>query len=333
MKQQGQTSSLNCTADGYTYRITGDERNLYFHKIGRVGMESDDTILGTMRVVKAEVEAVRCTRVRGQTVVLVVFEGKTSRLVVQGAVKEPLLMEIFSGVPLKLSLNLHSNVLTEQYELRLLLACLIMVILSFLCRVMPEVSFLAPVVRLGWVVVPFMWLIPCAGRMLKGGLRDQFPVGAGMLATAFSCGFLWVSAFMRKVDWLAAVLPTLIIAAIVGATYYFSRRKMDWKSMAVVVLVALVFFAAPAAIAVNGLFPLGQQRTAAEVVELESRSLLGMNVHRAVLNAEGERMEFGISQEEFDGLSVGDRVQTVRTVGLLGVGYTDMDAGLQENMD
>lgn len=327
MKQQGQSGALNCTADGYTYRITGDERNLYFHKVGRVGVESDDTILGTMRVVKAEVEAVRCTRVRGQTVVLVVFEGKTSRLVVQGAVKEPLLMEVFRGVPLKLSLNLHSNVLTEQYELRLLSASFIVVILSFLCKVMPEISLLAPVARLGWVVIPFMWLVPCAGRMLKGDLRDQFPVGAGMLATAFSCMFLWVSAFGRKVNWLAAVIPTLIIAVIVGGTYYFSRRKTDWKSVAVVMLVALLIYAAPAAIAVNGLFPISQQRIAAEVVELKHSSVLGLDSYRAVVEAEGVQEEFRLSQDEFSGLTEGDSIDVVRATGLLGVGYTDVDCG------
>lgn len=325
MKQQEQSSALNCMADGYTYRITGDERNLYFHKVGRVGMESDDTILGTMRVVKAEVEAVRCTRVRGQTVVLVVFEGKTSRLVVQGAVKEPQLMEVFSGVPLKLSLNLHSNVLTEQYELRLLSASFLVVILSFLCKVMPEISFLAPVVRLGWVAIPFLWLIPCAGRMIKGDLRDQFPVGAGMLATAFSCMFLWVSAFGRKANWLAVVLPALIIAVIVGATYYFSRRKTDWKSVVVVMLVALLIFAAPAAMAVNGLFPIRQQRTAADVTELKHSIAFGMDSYRVVVQAEDVREEFRLSQAEFSGLTEGDSVDIVHAIGLLGIGYTDVD--------
>lgn len=325
MKHQGQGNALNCTADGYTYRITGDERNLYFHKIGRVGMESDDTMLGTMRVVKAEVEAVRCTRVRGQTVVLVVFEGKTSRLVVQGAVKEPLLMEVFSGVPLKLSLNLHSNVLTEQYELRLLSASFLVVILSFLCRAMPEIRFLAPVIRLGWVAIPFFWLIPCAGRMLKGDLRDQFPVGAGMLATGVSCACLWVSAFMQKANWLAAVLPALMIAAIVGVTYYFSRRKTDWKSVAVVMLVALVIFSAPAAMAVNGLIPIGRQRTEAEVVELKHSSVLGVSGYRIVAEAEGEKDAFWLSESEFDGLTEGDHVEIMRTTGLLGIGYMDVD--------
>lgn len=326
MKYQ-QKGALTCEADGYTYQITGDERNLYFHKIGRVGMEPEDTILGTMRVVKAEVEAVRCTRVRGQTVVLVVFEGKTSRLVVKGAVKEPQLMEVFSGVPLKLSLNLHSNVLTEQYELRLLSASFIVAILRFLCMVMPEVAFLAPVVRLGWVIIPFLWLIPCAGRMLKGGLRDQFPVGAGMLATAFSCAFLWVAAFSERLNWLTVLLPTLVVSLAVGATYYFTRKKTDWKSMAVVVLVAMIFYSAPAATAINVLIPLSQQRTTVHVAELERSSLFGIEGYHVNVDVDGERTRFGISQTEFEGLKEGDQIEMVEAIGLLGIRHTDVDVG------
>lgn len=326
MKYQ-QKGALTCEADGYTYQITGDERNLYFHKIGRVGMEPEDTILGTMRVVKAEVEAVRCTRVRGQTVVLVVFEGKTSRLVVKGAVKEPQLMEVFSGVPLKLSLNLHSNVLTEQYELRLLSASFIVAILRFLCMVMPEVAFLAPVVRLGWVIIPFLWLIPCAGRMLKGGLRDQFPVGAGMLATAFSCAFLWVAAFSERLNWLTVLLPTLVVSLAVGATYYFTRKKTDWKSMAVVVLVAMIFYSAPAATAINVLIPLSQQRTTVHVAELERSSLFGIEGYHVNVDVDGELMRFGISQTEFEGLKEGDQIEMVEAIGLLGIRHTDVDVG------
>lgn len=322
-----QKGALTCEADGYTYQITGDERNLYFHKIGRVGAESDGSIMGTMRVVKAEVEAVRCTRVSGQTVVLVVFEGKTSRLVVKGAVKEPQLMEVFSGVPLKLSLNLHSNVLTEQYELRLLSAAFIVAILRFLCMVMPEIAFLAPVVRLGWVVIPFMWLIPCAGRMLKGGLRDQFPVGAGMLATVFSCAFLWVGAFSERLNWLTVILPTLAVALAVGATYHFTRKKADWKSVAVVTLVAMVLYAAPAATAVNALIPLRQQRTTVQVEALEKSSMFGIEGYHVVANVDGEKTRFGISQTEFEGLTEGDRIELVEAIGLLGIRHTDVDAG------
>lgn len=325
MNFQGQSGVLVCEADGYTYQITGDERNLYFHKIGRVGAEPDGSIMGTMRVVKAEVEAVRCTRVRGQTVVLIVFEGKTSRLVVQGAVKEPLLMEVFRGVPLKLSLNLHSNVLTEQYELRLLSAAFIVVILSVLCKVMPEIAFLEPVIRLGWVVIPILWLVPCAGRMLKGGLRDQFPVGAGMLSTAFCCVFLWASAFGRKENWLQVVIPAVLIALAVGAIYYFSRRKLEWKSVAVVALTTLVFFAPPAAMAINVLVPIAQQRTTAEVTALESGMLMGLNEYRVQVKAEDIQETFRISQKEFGSLTEGDQVEIVRTTGLLGISYTDVD--------
>lgn len=326
MAEQGLSRALECTADGYTYRITGDERNLYFHKMGRTGSESDETIMGTMRVVKAEVEAVRCTRVRGQTVVLVVFEGKTSRLVAPGTVKAPLLMEVFSGVPLKLSLNLYSNVLTEQYELRLLSASFLVVILNFLCRVTPEIGFLAPVVRLGWVVIPFLWLIPCAGRMLKGDLRDQFPVGAGMLATAFCCAFLWINAFLLRVDWRTTLVPALIVTAIAGATYSFSRRRANWKAVAVVTLVALVTFSAPAAVAVNSLFPLRQQRIQAMVSELKCIGVLGLSSHCAVVEAEDVRETFWLSQETFDGLTEGDEVEIVSATGLLGIQYRTLDS-------
>lgn len=326
MAEQGLSRALECTADGYTYRITSDERNLYFHKMGRAGLESEETILGTMRVVKAEVEAVRCTRVRGQTAILVVFEGKTSRLVAPGTVKAPLLMEVFSDVPLKLSLNLYSNVLIEQYELKLLSASLLVVVLSFLCRVMPEIGSLAPVVRLGWVAIPFLWVIPCAGRMLKGSLRDQFPVGAGMLATAFCCAFLWINAFLLRVDWRTTLVPALIVTVIAGATYSFSRRRPDWRSVAVVMLVALVTFSAPAAVAVNGLFPIQQQCTPATVSELKRSSVLGLSAHRAVVETEDVRETFWLSWETFDSLTEGDEVEIVSATGLLGIQYKLLDS-------
>ena len=84
MSEQKQVRSLVCVADGYEYQITADERNLYFNNLGRDGSGKDRPMLGTTRVVKAEVEAVRCMRVNGKTVILIVFEGKTSRLVVKG---------------------------------------------------------------------------------------------------------------------------------------------------------------------------------------------------------------------------------------------------------
>jgi hypothetical protein len=125
LSEQVNKRMLTCTADGYIYHIWGDDRYLYFDKMGRDGGDREDTMLGSTRVVKTMVDAVRCTRVRGETIILIVFEGETSRLVVKGSVKEETLIKIFGGVPLKLSINLYSNVLTDAYELRLLSYCFI----------------------------------------------------------------------------------------------------------------------------------------------------------------------------------------------------------------
>ena len=113
LSEERQVRSLTCTADGYDYQITSDDRNLYFNKLTSGGSSRDGRLMGTVRVVKAEVEAVRCMRVRGKTVILIVFEGKISRLVVKGSVKEEMLMSIFGGIPLKLSINAHSTALSD----------------------------------------------------------------------------------------------------------------------------------------------------------------------------------------------------------------------------
>ena len=191
MSEQRTVRSLNCVADGYEYLITSDDRNLYFNKLGRDGNGNEGTIFGTTRVVKAEVEAVRCMRVNGKTVILIVFEGKTSRLVVKDNVKETLLMQIFGGVPLKLSINAHSTTLTDDYELRLLSSSFMVALLRLLCYIVPEIAFLGKYVELAWIAIPFFWLIPCASRMLKGSLRDQFPTGGGMFGSIISGLMLW----------------------------------------------------------------------------------------------------------------------------------------------
>lgn len=326
MIKQGQTKALTCTADGYIYQITADERNLYFNKVGREGADNDGTMMGSMRVVKSQVEAVRCVRVRGKTVILVVFEGKTSRLEVQGSVKEELLMKIFGGVPLKLSISRHSNVLTEQYELRLLAACFIVTILRVLCYFMKEIEWLAPYVVLGWIAIPFFWLIPCAGRMLKSGLRDQFPVGAGMLASVFSCIFLWGSSARGVENWLALLLPSVIIAAAVGVVYFFARRKAVFRDVAVVVLVALLCFAPAATLGLNRMLPAWSVETkTAEVVALNTSYKYGNHHYYATLDAEGAQSSVKLRPDDYASLEQGEHVDIVRTTGLLGLTYTQVD--------
>lgn len=327
MKAKTQMRTLTCTADGYVYEIAGDERNLYFDKIGREGVENDGVIQGSVRVVKSQVEAVRCMRVRGKTVILIVFEGKTSRLTVQGTVKEDLLMKIFSGVPLKLSINYHSTVLTEQYELWLLAACFIVTILRVLCYFMQEVRAFSQLVALGWIVIPFMWLIPCAGRMLKGGLRDQFPVGGGMLATVFSCIFLWASSARGVDNWASLVIPSVIGAAIVGITYFVSRGNSDFKSMAVVMLIALICFSPAASLALNRMLPAWSEEVVnAEVVQLERELFYGNSRYYVNLDVEVDgQSRFEVMGEFYRGLEQGDSVRVVSRTGLMGIPYTSLE--------
>ncbi len=321
MKEQGKTRVLRCTADGIAYQITADERNLYIHNMGRTDSAKDGKMYGTIRVVKNEVEAVRCMRVRGQMEILIVYEGKTSHLVADESVNEALLIAIFGGVPLKLSLNSYSTVLTAQYELRLLSYSFIVTILCFLCHFMPEIEFLEPFFRLGWVVIPFLWLIPCASRMMKGGLRDQFPVGAGMLAAAFSCAFLWVGSMPKIENWPALILPSIAITMLTGSIYFFTRRKADFRAIAVVLLCALVFYAPAAAMCLNELIPLKAERVPAEVQELIVNDL----GHRVVVNVDDVRTGFRVSHEDLISLEKGDTVQVVHTTGLLGIKYTNLE--------
>lgn len=327
MSEQVNRRMLTCTADGYIYHIWGDDRYLYFDKMGRDGGDSEDTMLGSTRVVKSMVEAVRCTRVRGETIILIVFEGETSHLVVKGNVKEETLIKIFGGVPLKLSINLYSNVLTDAYELRLLSYCFIVAIMRLLCNYMPEIAFLAPVVELGWVVLPFLWLIPCASRMLKGGLRDQFPVGAGMLATAFCCIFLWATSVPGVNGWLGLIIPSLVGAVIIGAVYLMARRKMDWRALTAVVLVSLICFTPAASLCINGLTPWKVQKTEATVVGLDTERKYGNSYYHMDLDVDGATSRVRIDSEEYAGLTEGDSVEIVNATGLLGIGYTEVNCG------
>lgn len=327
-KNNQPANKLLCAADGYLYQITGDEMNLYFHKVGREDSAEDGTMFGTMRVVKAQVEAVRCMRVRGRTVIYIVFDGETSKLEVKGEVKEALLMKIFGGVPLKLSINLYSNVLSEAYELRLLAASFIVTIVCVLTQVMREIAWLRSYVPLAWIVIPFLWLIPCASRMLKGGLRDQFPVGGGMLATIFSCGFLWASSSKGVENWEALILPSLIGAVIMGAVYLIVRKKFDPKALAAVILVSAICFTPAAVLCMNRALPSWSRTTSAvEVTEKYEETVLGEESCFVTVDNGGEQESHKISREDYDALVPGDRIDVVKITGLLGIEYTEVKCG------
>jgi len=322
LSEKRQVRSLTCTADGYEYQITSDDRNLYFNKLGRVGAEKEGPLMGTFRVVKAEIEDVRCMRVRGKTVISIVFEGKTSRLVVKGNVKEELLMRVFGGVPLKLSINAHSTVLTDTYELRLLSVSFMVALIYTLCYYMKEIRFLMPFVELGWILIPFFWLVPCAGRMHKGSLRDQFPMGGGMIASIFSCIMLWVTVGPNVESWASVLIPSAVIAVIMGVVYLISRRKLDVKALAAVLLTSLVLYAPAASMALNGMLPAWRVEThTAQIVELSESEKLGETLHYMTVDEEGEQNSYRISNKDFNAQQAGDTVRIHHKTGLLGITY------------
>ena len=320
MSERGKTPALTCTADGFVYEISADERNLYFNKIGREGSQTDGHTFGCMRVVKAEVEAVRCMRVRGQTVILVVFEGKTSRLVVKGAVRESLLMEIFDGVPLKMSIHGRSDVRSERYELRLLSAAFGVMLLRVLCAVVPELEPVGPYLLLGWIAIPFLWMVPSANRMAPSGLKAQFHIGAGMAAAAFSCIFLWAASLQGVENWSAVLLPSLVGAVVVGGVYLLSRHRLEWKAALIVALVALLAYAPAAVLCLNRLLPpLRVETSEAEVVELTSEYNRGDYNYYAIVDLNGVESYYEISREEYSQLVPGSTVSIERATGLLGI--------------
>lgn len=326
MSDQKHVRSLICVADGYEYQITSDERNLYFNKLGRDATGKEEILFGTTRVVKAEVEAVRCMRVNGKTVILVVFEGKTSRLVVKGNVKEALLMQIFGGVPLKLSINAHSTTLTDDYELRLLSSSFLIALVRLLCYIMPEISFLGNIVELGWVVIPFFWLIPCASRMLKGSLRDQFPIGGGMFASIFSSLMLWLTSFGDVENWVAVILPAVIGAILIGAVYLLVRRKLDWRALTAVVLTSLVLFTPAASLCLNHALPAWSIGISpAEIVSLNERIVVGEHTYSMTVNEAGKMRTYHMSHSEYESAAEGDAVNILHKTGLLGITYTEVD--------
>lgn len=326
VSEQRKVRSLTCVADGYEYQVTSDERNLYFNKLGRDASGKEEILFGTTRVVKAEVEAVRCMRVNGKTVILIVFEGKTSRLVVKGNVKEAMLMQIFGGVPLKLSINAHSTTLTDDYELRLLSCSFLIALVRLLCYIMPEISFLGNIVELAWIVVPFFWLIPCASRMLKGSLRDQFPVGGGMFGSIFSCLMLWLTSFGDVENWSALVLPSVISAILIGVVYLIIRRKLDWKALAVVVLTSMVLFTPAASLCINHALPAWSVGiSAAEIVSLNERIVAGEHTYSLTVNESGKMRNYHMSRSEYEVAEKGDWVTILHKTGLLGITYTEVD--------
>ena len=326
MSEQKPVRSLICVADGYEYQITSDERNLYFNKLGQDASGKEKILFGTTRVVKAEVEVVRCMRVNGKTVILIVFEGKTSRLVVKGNVKEAQLMQIFGGVPLKLSINAHSTTLTDDYELRLLSASFLIALARLLCYIMPEISFLGNIVELGWIIIPFFWLIPCASRMLKGSLRDQFPVGGGMFASIFSSLMLWLTSFGDVENWAALILPSVIGAILIGAVYLMIRRRMDWKALTAVVLTSMVMFTPAASLCLNHVLPAWSVGiSTAEIVSLNERIVVGEHTYSLTVNEAGKMRTYHMSRSEFESAAEGEQVTILHKTGLLGITYTEVD--------
>lgn len=331
MSNQNHEKGLVGTSDGYVFRITADERYLYFHKLFRESKffkegRLPDKELGRLRLVKAEIENVECKRERGRTVIEIHHSGLVSRLGIKGEVNEDQLFELFSGLPMKVSLHRHYSDSPDQQELRLLWVCFVLAMLRILCNEIPEIAMLKSVIALGWIILPIVWMVFCARQPAADGIKNRFPFAAGMFVTLFSCVFLWVSTTGKLAAPAQIILPSAVFAAVTAFSYAMLRGKTVWKEIIAVGVFVLIMLAPPAVVNLNeAVFAWNTTKTPATVVESSGEIKGGGWIYHATADIEGELRTFTVSQETSEQLVAGAPATLVEKTGLLGIDFFYMD--------
>lgn len=327
---------LACASEENAYQLLGDARYLYFVRLGKAGAADLSKAIagpedfasgwGNVRMPKTGVESVRCTQVRGQTVIIIAKGEKAYRFTADDVPDEDLLFEVFDGLPLRLTASSRKPAAqrADKFEIALFAACFALTLVRMGLSLTPVNDMLA---TLGWMLIPLIWLVRSARRAKDG--ETGFTLGFGAMASAFSCMFLWLSPTGTPDSWTPVILPAAIIALLTAGAYTAARRKIMPLIMLAVGAASLVCFAPGAVRCLNEALPARSvTSTGAAVVELSSQYDRGDWRYYVVIDVDEVQSAHQISREEYGLLTEESTVEVVRTTGALGISYTDVICGI-----
>ena len=338
MSKKKRFPGIVCAALGHDYQVFSDERYVYIVRLGRSGAGDYDQaiaspdeftpILGNVRLVRTEIQLVRCTLVRRRTVIAIQHGEETARLHAHEALTEEQILDVFGGLPLHMSLEKRSimPVQGNWLEIGMFFAVFVLALLGIACRETDGLRSAAKWLSLGWMLTPAIWLV-LAGRRRKfsAATKTPFALGIGAMASLFACVFLWLAPGCRPLDWSETFLPAAVVVVVAVLLYTAARQKFEPLIMLAVAVLTLVGYAPGTVLCLNELpSPRSQETEQVSVVELTGRYDRGDYAYYAVVESNGVQSCYQVSREEYDALTEGGAAQVVHTTGALGIRYVDV---------
>ena len=178
----------------------------------------------------------------------------SDRFVAHERLDEERLLAVFSGLPLRMTTaQRHGGMpVFQRVEIAMFFAAFALALADIAASGVPALATgFGSGFRLGWMLIPLVWLAGSARR--TGRNRVPFAIGVGAMASVFCCVFLWLTPSWRPDQWGQAVLPALVVALIAAVLYAAGRRKFEPVRLAVVFLAALIAYAPGTVLCLNNL--------------------------------------------------------------------------------
>lgn len=331
--------TLMCATEENNYQILSDSRYLYFVRLGKIGREDSASPIrtpeeyaaewGNVRMPKSGVESVRCARVNGEMIILIGQGERSYKFVADVDVSENLLMDVFSDLPLHMTMKQSQRkARVNRLELTLFVVSFALAVLKIAADMLlgRSVSALLPVV--GWLLIPQIWLVSAARRERRG--KPGIAIGVGLMASLFSCVFLWLTPTAKPADWSQALLPMILVAACTTVVYAVAGGKRRALTVCAVAAASLLLYTPGAVLCLNELLPANAVvKTPASVLELTSEYDRGDYTYYALIETEAGQSLHQVSHEEYELMEQESAATVITTTGFLGIEYTDVrsDAG------
>jgi len=269
---------------------------------------------------------VRCTNVRGRTVITIVRGEHAYRFETEREAAPVLLTEVFRGAPLRMTTGKHRRATahSDKMEIGLFCACFALVVLSMVWKMIPGLPS-GMFWSLGWMAIPLIWMVYCLRRPGVEKGQTGFSLGVGAMSAIFSCVFLWLTPTGRPDNWMQLLVPVLAIVVLTVSVCVVAGRGFKLRAILAVALVSFAAFAPGAARCLNEMFPARQVNVSSvNVVELVDQYDRGDWVYFVVAEEDGVQSGYQVSREEYMAIKDGQGVQIIRTTGALGIDYTDV---------
>lgn len=192
-----------CTSIGYEYQLFSDEKYLYIVRLCREGRndfsnviggpEEFKPILGNVRVNKMEAESVRCKSVRGKMSIVLNLDNESLRFVAKNRLNEDDLLEVFSEMPLRMTVSQKKAlpVQIEMLEIGLFIASMALALPGILVKDLPGMAVIAQWVPVLWMLIPLVSVAVEGHKHHSSKARKPFSISVGVMAGLFSCLFMW----------------------------------------------------------------------------------------------------------------------------------------------